>query len=204
MILDHTVGMFINPEKEWSAIRKQDRSMLAEFLTHVPFIVLLPTLAFYYGVTEVGWQIGKREIIQLSDASAFGLCFLSYGAALVGIWVFAQFINWMAATYSDEPINTHHGMALAVYTTLPIMLAGVAGAYPSIWFNASCMLVAGAYSIFLIYRGMPILMNIPKDRAFMYSSSVVTVALCLLVSMRVGTVLMWSMVIGPEYVTPHH
>ncbi|CAH0990729.1 Inner membrane protein YohC [Sinobacterium norvegicum] len=201
MILDHTIGIFTNPDKEWAAIRKQDRSMLAEFLTHVPLLVLIPTICFYYGVSQVGWTATEGgEVIRLSSESAMVLCVLSYGAALVGIWVFGMFINWMAETYSDEKINSHHGMALSVYSTTPIMLAGAAGAFPSIWFNAAAMLVAGAYSVFLIYRGMPILMNIPEERAFMYSSSVITVALVMLVTLRVATVIVWSAGVGPEYV----
>ena len=203
MLLDHTIGIFINPEKEWSAIREQKRSMMAEFVTHVPLLALLPTVCFYYGVTAVGWRIGEGEIVQLSDTSAMMLCFLSYLSALIGVWVFAQFINWMAVTYSDVPIDSHHGMALAIYSTMPIMLAGMAGVYPSIWLNASVMMIAGAYSIYLIYSGIPILMSISKDRAFMYSSSVITVALVLLVTLRVGTVLVWSIGVGPEYVTPN-
>ncbi|ROS04903.1 uncharacterized protein DUF1282 [Sinobacterium caligoides] len=201
MILDHTVGIFTHPIKEWDSIRKQNRSMLAEYMTHVPLLVIVPTLCFYYGVTEVGWSIAGGDVVQLSERSALVLCGLSYVAALVGIWIFGMFINWMAGTYSDGEVNSHHGMALSVYSTTPIMLAGAAGVYPSIWFNAAMMMVAGAYSIFLIYRGMPILMAIEKERAFMYSSSVVTVALVLLVTMRVGTVILWSVGVGPQYVS---
>ncbi len=199
MLLDHTLGIFTHPAKEWRIIRGEHRSKTQEFLTHVPLIALIPTVCFYYGVTSVGWSLAGGEPVFLTVNSALVLCLFSYLAALVGVWLFGEFINWMAATYSDTPIDPHHGMAMAVYVTVPLFLAGVAGAYPVLWLNAIATVVAGAYSIYLIYEGIPILMNIDKNRAFLYSSSILTVALVLLVSLRIGTVLIWGLVFGPEY-----
>lgn len=83
--------------------------------------------------------------------------------------------------------------------TTPIFLSGFIGLYPSLWLNAAVTLAAACYSIYLIYEGIPILMNIDKERGFVYASSVVTVGLVLLVSVRIGTVILWGMGIGPVY-----
>ena len=154
---------------------------------------------FYFGVTKVGWSIGGGEPVFLTESSAMYLCIISYISALIGVWIFGEFINWMAKTYSEETIDPHHGMSIAVYVTVPLFLAGLAGLYPELWTNAIVTGLAAAYSVYLIYEGIPILMNISKSRAFLYSSSIITVALVLLVTMRIGTVLVWGMVFGPEY-----
>lgn len=200
MILDHIPGIFSHPDKEWFAIRAEKRSKLSEFLQHTPLIALVPTLAFYYGVTSIGWSLpGQEEVVRLTVASALPLCILSYIAALAGVWIFGEFINWMHDTYSNEVNDPHHGMAMAVYVTTPILLAGLAGVWPDVWLNGIAMSIAGAYSVYLIYEGMPILMNIPKERAFMYATSVITVALVLLVTLRIGTVIIWISGFGPQY-----
>lgn len=199
MILDHTLGIFTHPGSEWSLIRKQRRSKTMEFLTHVPILALIPAVCFYFGVAEVGWRLGDGPLTVLTSQSALVLCVLSYLAALVGVWAFGEFITWMTTTYSDEPVDPHHGMALAVYTTAPIFLAGIVGAWPVLWLNAVVFAIAAAYAVYLIYEGLPIVMNIPKERAFMYATSVITVALVLLVTLRVGTVIVWSAGFGPEY-----
>lgn len=200
MLLDHTIGIFTHPDSEWRDIRKQHRSKTLEFLTHVPLLAIIPAVAFYYGVTQVGWTLGGGDPVYLTSSSAMVLCSISYLSALAGVWIFGEFINWMAATYSDEPVDPHHGMAMAVYVTIPIFLSGIAGAMPVLWVNAAATVIAAAYSVYLIYEGIPILMNIDKERGFLYSTSIVTVALVLLVSMRIGTVLFWVMFFGPEYV----
>ncbi|NRB40262.1 MAG: YIP1 family protein [Pseudomonadales bacterium] len=201
MILDHITGMFTHPDKEWFRIRSEKRSKLSEFLQHTPFVALIPTVAFYLGVTQTGWKLpGDHEVVRLTVESALPLCVLSYIAALAGVWIFAEFINWMHDTYSEEETDTHHGMALSVYVTTPIFLAGIAGLWPDVWLNGFVMMLAGAYSVYLIYEGLPILMNIPKERAFMYATSVITVALVLLVTMRIGTVIVWVSGFGPQYI----
>jgi len=200
MILDHISGIFAHPQREWFGIRAERRSKTSEFLQHVPFLALIPAISFYIGVTQVGWSLTRdSKVVYLTDGSALTLCVLSYGAALVGVWCFGEFINWMHKTYSEEASNPHHGMAMAVYVTAPVLIAGLAGLWPNVWFNGAVMMLAGGYSVFLIYRGMPILMNIDRDRAFLYSTSVVTVALVMLVSLRVVTALLWASGFGPEY-----
>lgn len=201
MLLDHMFGIFTHPDTEWKQIRVQRRSKAGEFFSHVPFVALIPTVAFYYGVTQVGWSLGDGPLVFLTESSATVLCVISYFAALVCVWLFGEAINWMTSTYSEDSINPHHGMALAVYVTTPLFLAGAAAAVPILWLNAGVALLAACYSVYLIYEGIPILMNIEKERGFLYASSILTVALVMLVSLRIGTVLVWVMFFSPEYVS---
>ena len=201
MILDHIAGIFSHPDKEWFVIRSEKRSKLSEFLQHTPFIALIPTFAFYYGVVHIGFsRPGNEQVVRLTAESALPLCMLSYFAALIGVWIFGEFINWMHDTYSEEATDPHHGMAMAVYVTTPIFVAGLAGLWPNVYFNGLAVSIAAVYSVYLIYEGLPILMNIPKERAFMYATSVVTVALVLLVTLRIGTVIIWLSGFEPQYI----
>jgi Yip1-like protein len=55
------------------------------------------------------------------------------------------------------------------------------------------------YSVYLLYSGVPIMMNIPEEKGFIYASSVVTCGLVLLVSIMAFSAIMWSLGLGPEY-----
>lgn len=201
--LQHTLGIFINPTKEWHSIRAEQSSFKQVFLSHVPFLALIPSVASYFGVTQVGWSIGDGDPVRLTAESAMSLAALTYFALLAGVFVLGEFINWMARTYgvSDTEERRHYeGTALAVYVCTPLFFAGLFAIYPDLWLNAVAMLIAGSYSVYLIYAGIPILMNIDKDRAFLFASSVVTIGLVLMVLTRVGSVLLWGLGIGPVYV----
>lgn len=202
-ILQHTLGILFNPDSEWKAIRKERHSFKQVFLSHVPLLALIPCVAFYVGVTKVGWSVGAGSPVKLTQASALSLCAIAYFALLAAVFVLGEFINWMAKTYgvTDSEEKRHYeGTALAVFVTTPIFLAGVFGFYPDLWLNVAAMGLACAYSVYLIYEGIPILMNIDKDRGFMFASSVITIAMVLMVIVLIGSVLLWGMGVGPVYI----
>ncbi len=201
-MFQHTLGIFINPDREWQRIRNEKQSFLRVYLTHVPLLALIPVLAAYYGVTQVGWRVGSGELVRLTSQSALTLCIGTYFAQLVAVYVLGEFINWMSRTFGvrDSAEQRHYeGTALAVYIATPMMLAGAILAYPQLWVVVAVLTLAGCYSIYLLYEGIPILMNIPKEQGFIYASSVVTVGLVLLVVMMATTVIIWDSGMGPVY-----
>jgi len=202
-LLQHALGIMTHPATEWAAVRNDKSSFRQVFLSHVPILALIPTLSAFYGVTQVGWRVGDGETVRLSIESAISLCALTYVALLIGVFVLGEFINWMAKTYGVSGTDeTRHraGTALAVCVTTPLFLAGIVAIYPAIWLNVLVFILAAAYTVYLIYEGIPIVMNIDKDRAFMYASSVITVGLVLLVTAIIATVLVWGIGVGPQYI----
>jgi len=202
-MLEHTLGIMLHPDREWQAIRNEKHSFLQVFLSHVPLLALIPTLAAYYGVTQVGWSIGDGAPVRLSTESAMSLCAVTYVALLAGVYILGEFINWMARTYGvreQGEVRHYEGTALAVYVSTPVFLAGIFMLYPDIWVNALATMIAGGYAVYLVYEGIPILMNLEKEQAFMYATSVVTIGLVLMVVVRVGSVLLWGLGVGPVYI----
>jgi hypothetical protein len=78
-------------------------------------------------------------------------------------------------------------------------MVGFASLYPVVWFVTLIGLGGLTYSVYLLYTGVPIIMHIPEEKGFIYSSSVVTCGLILLVILMVGSVLLWSVGMGPMY-----
>ncbi len=202
-ILNHTLGIFLHPDAEWKSIRNEKNTFQQVFLSHVPFLALIPCIAAFYGVAQQGWTVGDGEVVRLSLNSALSFCVLAYFAFLAGVFVFGEAINWMSRTYGvrdDKEKRHYEGTAMAVYVTTPLFFAGASLFYPEIWLVASAVVLSMIYSVYLVYEGTPILMNIDKDRAFMFSSSIVTIGLILMVTTMIGTVLIWGMGMGPVYI----
>ncbi|WP_111641183.1 Yip1 family protein [Marinimicrobium alkaliphilum] len=201
-ILQHTLGILVNPDREWQRIRNEDQSFFKVFMLHVPILALIPVIAGYFGLTQVGWVVGSGPVVKLTHESALLICASAYIAQLVVVYVLGEYINWMSRTFgvSDSASKRHYeGTALAVYTAAPMMLAGVVLLYPQLWLVVGVLVVAAAYSVYLTYEGIPILMDIPKERGFIYASSVVTVALVLAVVVMVSSVIIWSAGMGPVF-----
>ncbi|HDZ39561.1 MAG TPA: YIP1 family protein, partial [Marinobacter sp.] len=185
---------------QWEAIRKDSESVTRLYTGHVLFLALIPALAGFFGTSQVGWQIGDGQVTRLSVSSALSLSILFYAAMLAGIFVLGKFIDFFAATYGAGD-QSPRGITMGAYTATPIFLIGVIAVYPNIWVNMMAGLVAITYAVYLLYEGLPILMKIPEDRGFMFATAVLTVGLIMFVALLAISVVIWSMGIGPEYVT---
>lgn len=92
-------------------------------------------------------------------------------------------------------------LLLTTYTATPMFLSGLAGLYPMLWLNVMIGLLAVSYSVYLLYTGVPIIMRIPDERAFMFSTSILTVGLCVLVGLLVTSVILWSTVVPLNFIS---
>ena len=80
-------------------------------------------------------------------------------------------------------------------------MVGVTALFPVLWFVAMAGLAALTYSVYLLYSGVPIMMNIPEEKGFIYSSSVVTCGLVMLVGLMGVSAIMLGMGFGSEYIS---
>lgn len=196
--MQHVWGLLSHPENEWKAIRKEGCPIGSCYLLHIMLLAAIPPVCGYFGTTRMGWEIGAREAVKLTPESALTIAILYYIVLLVGVLTVGALIHWMGQTYgSKKPLS--HGIALAGYTATPLFLVGVMQLYPLLWLNLIIGLPALAYTIFLLFTGVPIMMGISKERGFLFSSAVLAVGLVMLVGLLAASVILWSMGAGPAF-----
>ena len=88
---------------------------------------------------------------------------------------------------------------LAAYTATPLFLIGITGFFPILWLMLILGLPALAYTVFLLYTGLPIMMDIDPERGFLFSSAVLGVGLVALVALLAATALLWGMGLEPQF-----
>ncbi|MAG75608.1 MAG: hypothetical protein CL811_02505 [Colwelliaceae bacterium] len=198
MILNHIWGLYAHPREEWQTIEKRHES-LSYSLAHILIVALIPSICGYYAAAHIGWSIGANDPIRLTESSAMIMSVGMYFALVLGVFALAYLIHWMAKTFDSDPTWTQ-SLELAAYTATPLLMVGVTALFPVLWFVVCAGIAAICYSVYLLYSGVPIMMNIPEEEGFIYSSSVVTCGLVLLVTIMAASAIMWSMGFGPEYV----
>ncbi len=103
-------------------------------------------------------------------------------------------------TFDADP-NFTQSLELSAYTATPLLMVGLTALYPVLWFVAVAGIVALSYSVYLLYSGIPIMMNIPEDKGFIYASSVVTCGLVLLVGLMAFSAILLGMGFGSVYLS---
>jgi hypothetical protein len=186
------------PEEEWKAIKKERCTIGKCYCSHVLLLALIPAAAGYIGTTMVGWQVTSREVQRLTPDSALQIAILFYITILVAVFTIGKLIHWMGQTYGAKQ-SLSQCIALAAYTATPLFLIGVMLLYPLLWLNLLLGLPALAYSVYLLYSGVPVMMGVSRERGFLFASAVLAVGLVMLVGVLVASVILWGVGLGPVF-----
>lgn len=201
MILNHLWGIYTHPKQEWASIDNKHESYFYA-LSHIMIIALIPAGMAYYASAYLGWDIGAgstADTIRLTHQSALAMSLAMYAGLIFGVIALAVLIHELAKVFDAVP-NYTQSLEIAAYTATPLFMAGFGAFYPQLWFLMMAVLVGISYSVYLLYTGVPIMLHIPEEKGFIYSSSVVTCGLVLMVILMAGSVILWSMGLGPQYI----
>ncbi|CAM3666613.1 Yip1 family protein [Parendozoicomonas haliclonae] len=199
MSLTHAWGLFTHPNQEWRSIREEQPSVLNFILSYLLLMAAIPAICGYLGTSMTGWQLpGGSETVYLTQQSAAIMSVLAYFATVAAIISIAAFVHWMAKTFDTNPTFAQC-LAFTAYTATPLLIGGIAGLVPSLWLATIVGTAMICWSAYLLYTGIPVFMDIPFEKGLVFASSVLCVALVVLVSTMAVTVTLWNLGAGPVY-----
>lgn len=198
MLLNHIKGLLTNPVQEWEKIRSENVSTQQLYLGFVMIVSAIAPICALIGTTTMGWRIGAGEPVKLTMGSAVVMAIAFYVALLVATFMMGKMIHWMAQTYgSSQPLRLC--VALAAYAATPMFLVGVIQLIPTLWLNFIIGLPALGYAVYLLYSGVPVIMEISAERGYLFSTSILGVGLVTLVGLLAVTAGLWGMGVGPTF-----
>jgi hypothetical protein len=195
----HSIDILFRPAKAWHDIAGTSDSLLRPLFTHTVLWALVPAVCWYYGVTQVGWQIGQEPNQKMTADSALLICALFYFAMVAGVLVLGYMVHWMAATYAAASSSIGRGVTIITYTATPFFLAGVLGLHPALWIDIGIGVAVTCYCVYLLYLGVPIVMDVQPERGFLFASAVVAIALVAVVALMSATAILWDFGAEPVY-----
>lgn len=196
--LTHAPGLLINPKQEWQKISQEDNGIPGLLIGYVLILALIGPAAGYYGTTTNGWQIGNGAIVKLTSESAMTISILYYFAVVSAVIGLGLMVSWMCKTYGGNT-SLNRCFALSAYVATPIFLVGIVELFPILWLNLVIGLFALAHAVYLLYSGVPVMMNISEDKGFLMSSSMLAMGMVTLVILLVLTALMWGFGFQPNF-----
>ncbi len=170
---------------------------ISVFLKIALWLGLLPPIFAYFGALEFGWRLGAIEPLYLSSDILLGVSVSYFFALLIGFISTAIVSQWMAGTYGARASLGVHFAFISVVGA-PIALASVIHLYPNVFINILVFVLAILWSMFLLYRGLPIVLHTSPERGMLMASSLIGYFLVALVSLLGITVVIWSYGFGPS------
>ena len=165
-LIERVKAILLTPQTEWPVIAREPGDVSVLFTRYVAILALIPALAGFIGTSLVGNYVPFfRGLI----SAAFG-----YVITFVAVYVVAMIVDALAATF-DAQKNFPNALKLTVYSYTPVWLAGIFFLIPGLNF----LTILGLYGLYLMWLGLPPLMQAPRDKALPYAAAVVVCAVVL-------------------------
>jgi hypothetical protein len=190
----HFWGLFSVPHAEWESISEEKEDLIQFGLARLSILAAVPAIAFLVGITLLGWSLSGAEFNKVAIAEAVPMAIAFYLLIAIFTLLMGYFTFSMERAFGTEA-SFGRCLVFVTYTATPMYMAGLIGFVPIVWLCMLVLMAAVAYSLYLLYIGIPIYMNNPSGKGFIVSTSIISAGLCLLVIFNVSTVIIWSMMV---------
>jgi hypothetical protein len=174
-LVDRVKNILVTPKAEWPTIAAEPATVGSIFTGYVMILAAIGPIAMAIS----GGVMGAAAAI------------FSYAVGLVITYLLAMIVDALAPTFGGEK-NFIQSLKLVAYSYTAAWVAGIAHLLPVI--GAVVGLLAGIYSFYTFYLGVPVLKKCPQDKAVGYT---IVVVICgLVLGVLLGGLLMGALLGG--------
>jgi hypothetical protein len=175
-VLNNAIALVKDPVGYMTQNKGQAISLNSLMINYVAILALVPLVGriigdlLFYGGAGVGYSIAGAivsYILDIVEVFVIGIV----------IWKLAPSFN----TSTDQTKST----ILAAYVYTPVFLVGILSIVPVL---GNLAILGLLYGLYILYRGLPILLNTPADKTVIYVVAVLVVSIIILavISLIIG------------------
>lgn len=180
-------AILLTPKTEWPVIAGEPDTAADLYKSYIVILAAIPAIFALIKLSVIGVSIPFAGTLRLGIGTALTQVVLQYILTLAMVFVVALIVDALAPTFGAQK-DQIQALKTVTYAYTASWIAGIAQIIPGLWVIIG--VVAGIYSIYLLYLGLPHTMKCPPDKAAGYTIVVVIVAIVLfiVVGMVVGGV----------------
>ena len=175
-LVDRAKNILMRPGAEWARIDGEPATVQGLYTGYVIPLAAIPAVASLIGLLVFG--IGAFGIsYKPSIGSALTGAIVSYLLTLLGVAVLALIIEFLAPNFGGQK-NRVQAFKVAAYSGTAGWVAGILNIVPALGIVAA---ILSLYGLYLLYKGLPILMKVAQDKALPYTAVVVIAAIVIFI-----------------------
>jgi len=180
-IIKRVKNVIVAPKQEWPTIETENAPHAKVFTTYVIPLALIPAVAAFIGYGLIGYSVFGHHFGSIS----FGIrqAIVQYISMLGGVYLSAYVIDMLAKNFGATK-NFNQAFSLVAYSYTPMFVGGIFYIHHSLSWLA---MVAGIYSLYLLYIGLKPMMKAPEEKQTSYF--VVSLIVMVLVSIAISAIL---------------
>lgn len=180
-IVERATAIITKPRETWGIIKAEQTTVKELFTSYAAILAVVPAAASFVGFSLVGYSLPGGHY-RVPITSGLVQAILQYVFTLAGAYAVAFIIDALAPKF-DSRKDLAAAAKLAVFAATPAWIGGALAVLPAL---APLILIASLYSLYVLYVGLPVLMETPKEKSLVYF--IVVIIASIVVSMVIGAV----------------
>lgn len=178
-IVSRVKNILVTPKTEWAVIAGERTPLPALYTGYICILAAIPA---------VSMLIGRSLLGPLPISWGIRIAVISYVIGLAMVVLVGFIAAKLAPTFGGQD-DMDQALKLVAYSYTPAWVAGIFHLIPGLGIVAT---IAGLYSLYLLYLGIPPLMKSPDDKAVVYTVAIIVIAivLTLVLGMVLGGILL--------------
>lgn len=175
-LIQRITNITLTPKTEWPVVDAETTTTSQLFTNYIMLVSAIPAVATLIGMSLFGISVPFLGSVRVPIVSGLTTMILSYGLGLLGVYLISLIIDALAPTFGGQK-NSLQALKVTAFAFTPAWVAGILHLVPTLGVLG---ILAGFYSIYVLYLGLPVLMKAPQDKAVAYTAVSV---ICAIVTM---------------------
>jgi hypothetical protein len=172
-LTERALAIVLSPRNTWPQIEAESASVGAIYREYLLVLAAIPAVCGFIGTSIVGVSVFGVSA-RVPVLSGLVSMVVSYGLSLAGVFLLSLIVNALAPKFGGQSDGLK-AFKLVAYAATAGMLGGVFSIIPAL---SLLGVLAGLYSLVLLYIGLPVLMKNPAEKSLKYT---VVIILCAVV-----------------------
>lgn len=186
----------IFPDQGFAEAARMDPAWDWVLLRFTLLLLVMPPLFSFIGGSSFGWRLGADQPLFLGDSALLIISVAYFAVLLFGFITTALISHWMASTYGASRSLGKHFMLVSIVGA-PLAAGSAAHLFPDVFFNLLVMIPAIIWSMYLLYKGAPVILETTPEQGILLASSLVGWLLVAAVSLLGISMMLWTNGVGP-------
>ena len=158
-------GILLKPSETWQEIKEEETTISNLYKSYAMLLAAIPQVAQFIANSIIGYPVrGVNFRVRTNIGRTLGFSIAFYILFLVSLYVISLITNALAPRFNSTK-NITNAFKLIVFSLTPGWIASILFIFPSL---SPLVILGGIYWIYLLYLGLPLMMETPKKKSFGY------------------------------------
>ena len=167
-LVERIKNILLSPATEWETIKKEDHMVSDLFTQYALKLAAIPAISGLIGFTLFGYSYGFGSYRPPFGAN-LKWAISMYIMSIIGVYVLAYIIDILAPRFGSKK-HLPTSMKVVVFAYTAAWVGGIFSLVPALSILGA---IAGIYSLVLLYKGLQIVKEVPKDKMVGYFVAVI-------------------------------